>query len=823
MDPLPAATPGDIPSPLPPAVLRRTCDARTFPFATTAELDATTEPIGQERAVAALRLAVGVAQPGYNLFAFGPHGVGKRATVEALLAEDAVARPRPSDWCYVNNFADGRRPIALRLPPGTANALHKDVERWVESLKTAIPAAFESDEYRNRVESIDADYTERQTHAFEGLGEDAAKNGIALIRTPTGFSFAPLAGREVMNPEDYQKLTPDEQQAISTKIQKYQGDLERIVRDAMDWRRERTERVRALGREVTALAVEHATGDLKARHAALPEVIRFIDAARADVIEHAEEFHRSAEPQAMPIPGLAQRSEFDLRRYQVNAIVDHDDEAGAPVVIEEHPTYTNLIGRVEHLSQFGTLVTDFSLIRAGSLHRANGGYLLIDALKLLAQPYAWEGLKRALVARQLTIESLGQVVALMSTVTLEPDPIPLDVKVVLFGTPQLYHLLAAHDPDFTALFKVTAEFTDEIRRVDANHMPLARLVAGMVKEHRLRHLTAAAMACVFEHCARLADDADKLSIHRERIEDLLVEADFQAAGKASTLIDAAHVRAAIDAQRERTGLTEERLREAIERDIVMIDTSGRRVGQVNGLSVYQLARTRFAQPTRITATTRLGKGDVVDIHREIRLSGAIHSKGVLTMSAFLASRFARLKSLALSASLAFEQTYGMIDGDSATVAELCALVSSLAEVPLRQDIAITGSANQHGLVQAIGGVNEKIEGFFDLCKARGLDGRQGVIIPASNVQHLMLREDVVDAVRGGRFQVWAITHVDQALALLTGLAAGEEDTMGNYPDASVNGRVAARLAQYHALAQPRQASSGAGPRRVGRGARVKGA
>ena len=466
--------------------LRRTCRADELAFATTDQLVGSVEPIGQSRAVDALNLAVGVAHEGYNLFALGPAGVGKRTTIEALLRSVARDQPRPEDWCYVNNFIEPRRPIAIAMPAGQAASLKKDMARWIEELRTSIPATFDSDEYRARLEAIDAEYAERQSHAFEALGEEAAKNGIALVRTPTGFSFAPLLEKEVMAPDVYHKLPEEQQREIGAKIEKYQAELEHIVREAIEWRRERADRVRALTREMIGFAVARLTQEVRNRYLALPQVLAFIDAAKEDVIEHAEDFRKSSEPPVMMLPGMGARNEIDFRRYEVNVLIDHDAEAGAPVVVEEHPTFTNLLGRLEHLSQMGTLVTDFSLIRAGALHRARGGYLLIDALKLLTQPFAWDGLKRALTARKLTIESAGQAYGLFSTVTLEPDPIPCEVKVVLFGSREIYYLLSAHDPEFANLFKLAAEFTDEIPWNDTTRAAVGQMMATTSRERELR-------------------------------------------------------------------------------------------------------------------------------------------------------------------------------------------------------------------------------------------------------------------------------------------------------------------------------------------------
>jgi predicted ATP-dependent protease len=519
--------------------------------------------------------------------------------------------------------------------------------------------------------------------------------------------------------------------------------------------------------------------------------VDYLEALQQDVIEHADDFIRAREVQAAPGPLSGEAPSF--RRYHVNLVVDHGGHDGSPIVQEEHPTYQNLVGRVDHVAQFGTLSTEFTLIRPGALHRANGGYLLLDAHKLLMQPYAWEGLKRALIARRVRIESLAEMYSLISTVSLQPEPIPLEVKVILLGDRLIYYLLHAYDPDFRELFKVVADFEERFERTPENDMLFARLVATVAREKRLSALDSAAVARVIEHSARLAGDGRKLSANVEAMSDLLCEADYWAREARRERISAADIDRAIEAQRMRVNRVREEVHEAILRGTVLIDTSGARAGQINGISVMQLGDYAFAAPTRITATTRLGEGHVIDVQREVELGGAIHSKGVLILSAFLAARFSVNQPYSLTASLVFEQTYGTVEGDSASLAELSALLSSLAEAPIRQSLAVTGSVNQAGEVQAIGAVNEKIEGFFDICKARGLTGDQGVVIPAANVEHLMLGSNVIDAVAAGAFHIHAVAHVDHAIELLTGIPAGEPDAMGGYPAGTINGRVARRL------------------------------
>ena len=739
----------------------------------------------------------------------GTPGLGRRTLVERILENARAGHGRPGDWCYVNNFAEQQRPLALGLPAGRGAQLREDVAQWIKELREAIPAAFDTDEYRDRLGRIDTEFNERQQHAFESLGERASAEGIALLRTPSGFSFAPLLGREIMNPEQFGKLTQEEQKAIGEKMRRYEGELETVVRQMMQWRRERAESIRVLNEEVVEYAVGRNTTDLRGRYEDLPEVAAYLDAARADVIAHVDDFRKPAES-TTEVDGMVVKTETDFGRYRVNAIVANAPDSVAPVVFEDHPTYANLVGRVEHLSQFGALVTNFGLIRSGALHRANGGFLLVDAEKLLTQPYAWEGLKRALRTREIRIDSLAQIYSLVSTLSLEPQPIPLDVKVVLFGPPYLYAVLEAYDPDFAALFKVAAEFSEDVPWTAESAASLARLVGCIAIGNKLRPFTSAAVAVVVEESSRLAGDATKLSAHVRSIEETLQEADYWAGKAGRPVVEAADVEHAVQARIERSAQTRDRLREAVLRNLIMIDTEGAVAGQVNGLAVYSIGRASFGMPQRITATTRNGRGEVVDIHREIALSGAIHSKGVLTLASFLAMRFGRQRGLSLSATLSFEQTYGMIDGDSASVAELCALMSSLSGVALRQDCAVTGSINQHGQVQAIGGVNEKVEGFFEICRERGLTGRQTVIVPAANREHLMLRRDVVEAVREGRFHIVTVTHVDEALELLAGMPAGVEDAGGHFPRDTVNARAAARLAQFEAAAMPKRAAQKGG-------------
>ncbi|MBX3613264.1 MAG: AAA family ATPase [Burkholderiaceae bacterium] len=750
---------------LAPEQLVRRWPAEAFDFESTASLEPLAAAVGQHRALDALELAVGVDQPGFNLFVVGAPETGRFEATQRRITELAAAMPVPDRWCYVNNFHDPVRPSALRLPGEAGARLRDDMRQLVEELRSAIPAVLESDEYRSRVEQIEAHFASLQEQAFGELVEDAQRQGIALLRTPAGFSFAPAREGEVMPHEEFEKLPAAEKERIAQAIRALQEKLERILRQAVGWRREHRDEMKKLNREVTTFAVGHLVDDLLRKYVALPDVVAYLEAVAKDVVENADIFRAPAEG----AQGASMQSDElpPLRRYQVNLLVE-DGASGAPVVSEENPTFQNLIGRVEHVARFGALMTDFGLIRAGALHRSNGGYLLLDARKVLMQPLAWEALKRALLTREIRVESPAQQYGLISTVSLEPQPIPLDVKVVLFGDRMLHALLQAWDPEFVELFKVDADFEDDIVIDDDSLPTYARLIGTLARDAKLPPLEADAVARVIEHAARDAGDRGRVSLHVHRLRDLIAEAAYQAGRNGRERIGRNDVQAALDARRERTGRVRRRLQDQILEGTVLIDTAGARPGQINGLSVYVMGETAFAQPTRITATTRIGEGNLIDIQREASLSGSIHAKGVMILSAFLASRYAARQAFALNASLAFEQTYGPIDGDSASLAELCAILSSISGIPIRQNWAVTGSIDQAGHVQAIGAVNEKIEGFYDICAARGLDGRQGVLIPATNVRHLMLRDDVVGAVRDGRFAVHAVSSVDEAMALLTG-------------------------------------------------------
>jgi predicted ATP-dependent protease len=769
------------------------CDPASLGCDVSSELADLDTVIGQDRARAAVELGIEMTHEGYHLFLMGPPGSGKKALARHAIDAQRVRAPAArSDWVYVNNFAQPHRPLAFELPPGRGAQLRADLRRLVDDLQATIPAVFESDEYTSQSEKISADINERGSHAMQAVVDEASSHGIATIHTPSGFSFAPQKDGQVIPPPEFEKLPEEERERISRTIETLQEQLVRVLRNTLKLRQEHSQRIRALNRRMTLLAVEHAVDELKARYADLPRVLEYLDAVQADVIDNADDF-RHGESGSDNEAEAVKASE--LHRYMVNVLIDAGSET--PVVFADLPSYQNLVGRIDHVARFGTLITDFTLIHPGSLHEANGGFLLVDAIKLLAQPFAWPALKRALKRCEVRIESMAEMYSIVSTVRLEPEPIPLRVKVILFGERELYELLLQLDPEFGELFRIVADLSEDFPRDSAMQSQLARVLATHARRAGLLPLHASALARLVDHGARLAADAQKLTARVQALINLAVEADHAARGAGSATVDGAHIVAAIEAQRQRAGRLHERVQESMMRGMLLIDTAGSSIGQVNALAVYESGGVIFAEPTRVTATTRFGEGQVIDIQRETELGGAIHSKGVLTLAAFLAARYSEFAPHSIIASLVFEQTYSRIEGDSASLAELAALMSSLAEAPVRQSLAVTGSVNQLGRVQAVGGVNEKIEGFFDLCVARGLDGTHGVVIPAANVQHLMLRDDVIDATQAGRFAIYAIETVDQAIDVLTGVPAGPSEPP--WDDASINGRIARRLKEYAAL------------------------
>lgn len=783
---------------LPAQALRWTCDPAELGFKTTAELPDEEQIIGQDRAVRALQFGLAVDQPGYNIFVSGPSGTGRSTYARAEVEQLARSRPVPSDWCYVRNFSAAGDPIAISFPAGRARIFRNDMVELVAEVREGLRRAFASEAYEKRRAEMMKKYEASIGQIWQTLEEQARGKGLMLQRTPTGVVSVPvdLQGNPVPE-ETFRQLPEAERNRLTAGMREIADAVNEALRKMRALEREGRDALRDLERQVAQYMIDAPASRLRERYAQFPKVVSFLQAAERDMLEHVSQLVGDREEEStgprLELPFLRQDP---ATRYEVNVLVDHGDTKGAPVIIETNPTYYNLFGKAEYRAEFGALVTDMTMIKPGALHRANGGYLILNTRDVLANPFAYEGLKRALRSQAIRIEPLGEALGtLLPTATLRPEPIPLDVKVVLIGTPDLYYLLYRLDEEFEKLFKIRADFDVVVDRTPQTLQEYARSIAAIRRKCGICDFDASAVSAIIEYSARLAGSQDKLSTQFNEVNEIVFEASAWAHQQERPTATREDVQRAIEEKVLRSNLVEEKIREMIAKGQLLIDTDGAVVGQINGLSVLPLGDYTFGQPSRITARAFVGGRGVVNIERESQMSGRIHSKGVFVLSSFLASRFAQEHPLSLSASITFEQLYSDVDGDSASSTELYALLSELAGLPIEQGIATTGSVDQRGELQPIGGVNEKIEGHYYVCKAKGLSGRQGVIIPHQNTRDLMLRDEVVDAVRKGRFHVWAVRTADEGIEILTGTQAGIPDGAGRYPVDSVNGRVAARLAE----------------------------
>ncbi len=789
-----------------PEKLRFTCDPAQLGIRSTEELSGLSDMIGQDRAKQAIAFGMEVPTEGYNIFALGSVGTGRSTMVRRLVEEKAAGEPAPQDWVYVNNFEDPDKPRAIGLPAGMGCELRRDMDELIESLKREIPLAFQSEEYERRKARIAQQLQEQESAIFSQLQREAEARGFSLARTPVGMMLVHTQEGQPLSESDYQRLPPGEKQRLESAEGELQQQVASTLTQARAKQKEAQQSLSDLDRQVASFAADHFIDDLKRKYASFPQVVEYLEGVRQDVLDHVDIFKREMEGgQENPmIQLLAGAQEAGFKRYKVNLVVDSCQQKGAPVIVESNPSYYNLVGQVQQEAQFGAMVTDFTMIRAGAFHRANGGYLILEARDVLTNPFAWDAVKRILKDGRIDIEEMGQQYRAFNTQTLEPEPIPADVKVVMIGEPWIYYLLFIYDEEFKRLFKVKADFGTDVNRDDATISQYAQFVADQVRERKLRHFDASGVARVVEYGIRLAEDQKKLATRFSEVGDMIVEASYWAGQAGHDMVQGDDVQKAIDERIYRSNRIEERIREMIDRGTIMVDTTGSVVGQVNGLSVSMLGDYEFGRPSRITARSYVGRGNVVAIDRDVEMAGPIHNKGVLILSGYLGGRYAQDLPLSLSASLTFEQSYEGVEGDSASSAELYALLSSLADVPLAQNLAVTGSVNQHGDLQPIGGVNVKIEGFFDVCRMKGLTGDQGVIIPSANVDNLQLRPDVVQAVREGKFHIHAVKTVDEGLELLTGIPAGEM-VDGQYPEGTINYRVKERLRQlaetYRAFAE----------------------
>lgn len=784
--------------PLTEAQLYHVCDLNLLNFETTDELASLAEPLGQDRAMEALNFGLDMPHAGYNIFVTGSTGLGKHTLIERLLRNRSRNYSPADDWCYVNNFDHPQQPMVLQLRAGDGRRLRQNVQQLVEYLVQAIPETLQSDELQARIQELQTDYTERRHQAFATAESHAQEYHIILKKTPTGYTLLPELDGEILSQEAFSQLSEVQREHIDADLKALRQELNQISRDIPVWQRQNQQSIKELQRDAVAITINQVFLELEQKFGAYPSVIDYLQKFKQDLIDNIDRFQQI-------LNSLAEENKSEkvaeyFTEYQVNLLVDNSDVEGLPVVYEDNPTVSNLLGRVEHLSHAGTLFTNFMLIKPGALHRANGGYLVLDAARLVGRPLLWDSLKRALRSSQIRIQSLEQMMSLATTTTIEPQVVTLDLKVVLCGNRMLYYLLKYYDPEFSLLFKVQADFSEELLWDKTSMKLYARLIKTEQDRERLLPLSREAVALVIEYSSRMMADQEKLSLHMNWLTDLLRDADYWSRQREDKVITAETVEAAVVARRRRVSYLKERSQESVLRGVRKIDTEGFVVGQINALSVVSVGDHPFGQPSRITATIRLGDGQILDIERAVELGGSIHSKGVMILSGFLGERYGQSQPLSLSASLAFEQSYGGVEGDSASAAELCTLLSAIGQIPLKQSVAITGAVNQHGLIEAVGGINEKIEGFFEICQARQLKGEHGVIIPAANIPHLMLREDVRAAVREHQFHIWAIEHVDQAMTLLTNFSIGEQ-VNGEYPAMSVNGKVSERLCELNQLRQ----------------------
>lgn len=783
---------------LKPRELRWQCPTTVFRFTSTANVPELDGPIGQERARAALDFGADITSEGYNVFVMGPSGTGRNSTTRNTLQERAAALPAADDWCYVYNFDDARYPAALHLPPGLGPQLRDDLAQMLRDIQQNLASAFEGDEYNEKRDEIVKEFRDERNKELQAFEQEAQTAGFALGRSPAGLIVAPAIEGEVMTPQQYGDLDDEDRQRLDKTREELQEKLGDIMRRGQREEKETRERVQQLDRQAATEALQAVFEELRARYAAVAGVMAHLNRIEQDIVENIGALRRAGDEDEQQTPGMppgmmptTPRNPLD--RYQVNVLVTHDPDAGAPIVYETNPTLDKLTGEIEHQAQMGAMITDFTMIKPGALHRANGGYLILEALPLLLRPFAWEALKRALKNRQVKIESLSDQYRFISTVTLDPEPIPLDVKVALVGSPMIYYLLYAHDEDFGKLFKVQADFGSDLDRTDEAMQQYAQFVAHICQKDGLLPFNRAAVARLVEQGAEMAGDQNKLTASLMDIADLVREAAYWARKNDKKRVAPEDVEHAVAQKIWRSNRLEERLLELLQDGTIMVDTTGEVVGQVNGLSIMTLGDYMIGRPSRLTCRTFTGRSGVMQIDREVKLTGRLHDKGLLTLTGFLGDRFGRQEQVQFSATLSFEQLYSDLDGDSASSTELYSLLSSLADAPLKQGIAVTGSVNQKGEVQPIGGVSRKIEGFYKVCQLQGLTGEQGVVIPATNERHLMLSREVVEAVRQGQFNIWSVKTIDEGIELLSGLPAGKPKADGEYPPDTIYGRVQRRL------------------------------
>ena len=778
-------------SELPTDKLRWTCDPKILGAKSTEDLKPLTVLVGQPRAYQALSLGFYAKEPGFNIFAAGPSGTGKTTSITDFLEDIVKTLPTPSDWCYVHNFDDEYQPDTLRCAPGIGKQLKQDLRELVQAARIAIPQLFDGEDYAAKREEMAKKTNAQREEIITKMGQAAEEEGFALTLSALGISLVPVIRGHPLKESEFLSLPSETQQKLVQQREAVREKLQPLARELRDVEVKARDEIAEFDRDVASYAIDHLMSNLVEKYKAHDEVLQFLHRIQTHIVEDLEMFRGHQSEKKDRQEEYLQETAF--RVYDVNVITDNSDVKGAPIVVEQNPTYDGVLGRIERETQLGTLTTDFTLIRGGSMHRANGGFLIIRAEQLLRDFNVYDSLKRALRAGEIKIEDLPQRVGYATVRSLSPKPIPLDLKVILIGDSNTYQLLYAYDPEFRELFKVKADFDSTMDKTEVNIRDYAGFFSALALNENLKHLDSSAMARLVEHSCRLADDQDKLSTQFGLVADVVREAHFYAQEGNSNYITSREVEKAIAAKIYRSNLIQEKIREYIQKGIIFISTEGDAVGQINGLSVLSLGDFSFGAPSRITVAVGLGKEGLIDVQREVAMSGPIHGKGVMIIAGYLASKFARDKPLTLSARIVFEQNYEGVEGDSASSTELYAILSALSGVPIKQTFAVTGSVNQKGEVQPIGGVNEKIEGYYEICKAKGLNGRHGVIIPQTNVRNLMLKQEVLDAVKAGKFHIYPVSTIEEGIEVLTGVPAGKELPAGGYEEKSIYGLVDKRL------------------------------
>lgn len=798
---------------LKPAALQKHFSLRQFPFQTTDEIKPLDTVIGQDRAIRAIELALEMDHSGYNVFVTGMSGTGKTTIVQNILNKIARDKPTPNDWVYVYNFSDPDAPQALELPPGKGKVFQADMEDLIKTLKKEIPATFDSEEYEEQKLTIINRTNERKRQLLNKLDSDARELGIQIQSTPAGFKTVVMKENEPISPEAYEKLSEQEKEEINRRLEQIQEKINETVRDLVKLDRETQKDIKRLDERIATFIVNRYINELISDYKEFPEIVKYLERVSQDIITDISEFLMQTKKESEKPPARPNGMDH-FRRYRVNVIVDNSHTQGAPVIYEPNPTYNNLFGRIEKQMIMGAQVTDFTMIKCGSLHKANGGYLITEAYQVIKNPFVYDSLKRAIKTREIRIEDVSELYGFLTSAGLRAQPIPLNLKLILIGWNQIYYLLQAYDQDFGKIFKIRADFDYETDATRDTIYKYAQFIRRVCQEENLLPFHRSAVREIIYYGHRIVEDQKKISLRFGSLVGIIREATHFARKEGESAVRDRHVKKAISEHEYRHSLVEEKVQEMYRRDIYRIDTSGAKVGQINGLSVYMMGDYSFGRPSRITAKTYIGNENVVNIERKARLSGKLHDKGILILNGFFNSKFGEYIPLGFSASLTFEQSYSVIDGDSASSTELYALISSLAGVPLKQGIAVTGSVNQNGEIQAIGGVNQKIEGFFAVCKEKGLTGEQGVIIPRSNVEHLMLKEEVIRAVRAGKFHIWAIDTVEDGLKILTGMDAGERLRNGRFPRDTLYCRVENKLRTFARRADAFRKSVGGKPKKA---------